>query len=216
MLQDGRFRPVGSKRELSSDFRLLAATNRDLAEAVRRGRFRADLYHRLSVYPLQVPPLRERGRDPLLLAGYFLEQNRLRLRLRGLRLSADAQAALLRHDWPGNVRELEHLLGRAALKALARRTPRPAILTLEVMDLGLESPAPTAMPTDATPPSLSRTAIDPDLPLRHQVDAFQRERIRAALQQHQGNWAAAARALGLHAANLHRLAERLGLKPRAD
>ncbi|MDK6792817.1 sigma 54-interacting transcriptional regulator, partial [Escherichia coli] len=86
------------------DVRLIAATNRDLAAEVRNGRLRADFYHRLSVYPLHVPPLRERARDVLLLAGYFLEQNRSRLGLSSLRLGADAQAALLAYDWPGNVR----------------------------------------------------------------------------------------------------------------
>ncbi len=85
--------------------RVIAATNRDLAEEVRAGRFRADLYHRLSVYPLPVPPLRERGRDVLLLAGYFLEEAPCAPRLaQPARLSAEAQAALLGYDWPGNVR----------------------------------------------------------------------------------------------------------------
>src|SRR5690606_18198624 len=141
VLQSGQLQRVGSDREHRVNVRVLAATNRDLAEEVRAGRFRADLYHRLSVYPLRVPPLRERGRDVLLLAGHFLEQSRARLHLRGLRLGAEAQAALLRHDWPGNVRELEHLLGRAALKALARQAERPRILTLEACDLDLQAAA---------------------------------------------------------------------------
>src|SRR5690606_26474079 len=95
VLQSGQLQRVGSDREHHVDVRVLAATNRDLAQEVRAGRFRADLYHRLSVYPLPVPPLRERGRDVLLLAGYFLEENRSRLGLRGLRLSTEAQKALL-------------------------------------------------------------------------------------------------------------------------
>lgn len=111
VLQSGQLQRVGSDREHRVDVRLIAATNRDLAEEVRAGRFRADLYHRLSVYPLRVPPLRERGRDILLLAGYFLEENRPRLGLRSLRLDHEAQAALLDYRWPGNVRELEHLVG---------------------------------------------------------------------------------------------------------
>lgn len=112
VLQSGQLQRVGSDREHRVDVRLIAATNRDLAEEVRAGRFRADLYHRLSVHPLRVP-LRERGRDILLLAGYFLEENRPRLGLRSLRLDHEAQAALLDYRWPGNVRELEHLVGRA-------------------------------------------------------------------------------------------------------
>ena len=192
------------------DVRILAATNRDLAEEVRAGRFRADLYHRLSVYPLQVPPLRERGRDVLLLAGHFLEQNRARLHLRGLRLASEAQAALLAHAWPGNVRELEHLLGRAVLKALARQPERPRILSLEAIDLDLETAQPIRQAATTIPP-----AATPDTPtgdLREAVDAYQRQLIQSALQRHQDNWAATARELGLDRANLHRLAVRLGLK----
>ncbi|RMP18679.1 Anaerobic nitric oxide reductase transcription regulator, partial [Pseudomonas amygdali pv. lachrymans] len=91
VLQSGQLQRVGADQEHHVDVRIIAATNRDLAEEVRSGRFRADLYHRLSVYPLLVPALRERGRDVLLLAGYFLEENRVRMGLRGLRLSAEAQ-----------------------------------------------------------------------------------------------------------------------------
>src|SRR5690606_5746577 len=140
---------------------------------------RADLYHRLSVYPLRVPPLRERGRDVLLLAGHFLEQSRARLHLRGLRLGAEAQAALLRHDWPGNVRELEHLLGRAALKALARQAERPRILTLEACDLDLQAAA-------VAPPPVANALVpmeEGEAPLgdlRQAVDDYQRRLIRAA------------------------------------
>ena len=114
-LQDGQLQRLGSDREHRVDVRLIAATNRNLAGEVRAGRFRADLYHRLSVFPLNVPPLRERGRDVLVLAGTFIEENRRRMGLRGLRLASGAQAALLAHAWPGNVRELEYLVARAAL-----------------------------------------------------------------------------------------------------
>ncbi|MFX4728997.1 sigma 54-interacting transcriptional regulator, partial [Acinetobacter baumannii] len=76
VLQGGQLQRIGAEQEVHVDVRVIAATNRDLAEEVRAGRFRADLYHRLGVYPLHVPPLRERGRDVLLLAGRFLEQNR--------------------------------------------------------------------------------------------------------------------------------------------
>ncbi len=139
VLQDGQLQRVGSDREHRADVRLIAATNRDLAEEVRARRFRADLYHRISTYPLHVPPLRERGRDVLLLAGAFLEENRRRLGLRGLRLSSGAQAALPGHRWPGNVRELEYLMARATLKARGRLPARErgGIVTLDVADLGL-------------------------------------------------------------------------------
>lgn len=209
VLQSGQLQRLGSDREHRVDVRVIAATNRDLAAEVRAGRFRADLYHRLSVYPLPVPPLRERGRDVLLLAGYFLEQNRARLGLRSLRLSQEAQKALLGHDWPGNVRELEHLIGRAAIKALARHEERPRILSLDVQDLDL--------PTAKAPPSVAGLpAAGEPLPagveLRSAVDAFQRRLIEQCLARHQGKWADAARELGVDRANLSRLAKRLGIR----
>jgi anaerobic nitric oxide reductase transcription regulator len=140
VLQSGQLQRLGSDQEHRVDVRLIAATNRDLAEEVRSGRYRADFYHRLSVYPLNVPALRERGRDVLLLSGFFLEQNRSRMGLGSLRLSPDAQAALLHYSWPGNVRELEHLIGRSALKALGNCKTRPRILTLTAADLDLPTP----------------------------------------------------------------------------
>lgn len=209
VLQSGQLQRVGSDREHHVDVRVIAATNRDLAAEVRAGRFRADLYHRLSVYPLPVPPLRERGRDVLLLAGYFLEENRSRLGLRGLRLAGEAQKALLAHDWPGNVRELEHLIGRAALKALARHGERPRILSVELVDLDL--PGASAAASAAGEAPHARPAVVGE-DLRTAVDAFQRQLIEQCLARHQGRWAEAARELKVDRANLSRLAKRLGIK----
>jgi anaerobic nitric oxide reductase transcription regulator len=206
VLQGGQLQRIGAEQEVHVDVRVIAATNRDLAEEVRAGRFRADLYHRLGVYPLHVPPLRERGRDVLLLAGRFLEQNRARLGLRGLRLAPDAQAALLAHDWPGNVRELEHLISRAALKALAGTHDRPRIVTLDAAHLELSPPAPSETPAPVSDPA------GPVGDLRSAVDRLQREAIAGALDRTGHNWAAAARELGLDRANLQRLAKRLGLR----
>ncbi|HEX7638150.1 MAG TPA: nitric oxide reductase transcriptional regulator NorR, partial [Burkholderiaceae bacterium] len=150
VMQSGQLQRVGSDREHHVDVRVIAATNRDLAEEVRQGRCRADFYHRLSVYPLQVPPLRERGADVLLLAGGFLEENRARLGLSSLRLTGQAREALQAHDWPGNVRELEHLIARSALKALSAHRGKPRILSIAMADLGLDEPAATA-PAPAAP-----------------------------------------------------------------
>lgn len=169
VLQDGQLQRVGSDREHRADVRLIAATNRDLAEEVRARRFRADLYHRISTYPLPVPPLRERGRDVLLLAGAFFEENRRRLGLRGLRLSARAQTVLLAHRWPGNVRELEYLIARATLKARGRlpARERSGIVTLDVADLGLARDPATDLAADlaadpAAAPGLDG-GLDPEL-----------------------------------------------------
>ncbi len=211
VLQSGQLQRLGSDREHHVDVRLIAATNRDLAEEVRAGRFRADLYHRLSVYPLRVPPLRERGNDILLLAGYFLEQNRPRLGLRSLRLTREAQAALVGYPWPGNVRELEHLIGRASLKALANHSQRSRILSLGVEDLTLNSLQKGVDENRAAETSSDSDSV-PTGGLRPAVDAFQRRMISQSLERHDGNWAAVARDMGLDRANLNRLAKRLAIK----
>ncbi|WP_304304302.1 nitric oxide reductase transcriptional regulator NorR [Pseudacidovorax intermedius] len=224
-LQEGQLQRVGSDREHHVDVRLVAATNRDLAAEVKAGRFRADLFHRLSVFPLRVPPLRERGRDVLLLAGSFIEENRRRMGLRGLRLSAAAQDALLAHDWPGNVRELEYLIARAALRARARgdggtglASGLGPIVSIEREDLALDAAEAPSTPGGAmaggTETAAGGTVAACDL--RQEVDGFQRRKVEAAIAAHPGNLAAAARALGMDRANLARLAGRLGVAvPRA-
>ena len=215
VLQSGQLQRLGSDREHRVDVRLVVATNRDLASEVRAGRMRADIYHRLSVYPLPVPPLRERGRDVLLLSGFFLEENRCRLGISSLRLEPDAQEALLAYEWPGNVRELEHLIGRSVLKALGRQSPRPRILSLSAQDLGLPSPDPMSRPWDddstslGAPAAVTKSAV-PAPGLRQTVEAFERRLIEQCLLRHQHNWAAAARELQMDRANLARLARRLG------
>lgn len=121
VLQYGDIQRVGDDRSLRVDVRVLAATNRDLRQEVVEGRFRADLYHRLSVFPLSVPPLRERESDVVLLAGYFCEQCRLRMGLARVILAEAARNRLQKWSWPGNVRELEHAIHRAVVLARATR-----------------------------------------------------------------------------------------------
>ena len=207
-LQNGEIQRLGADQPRRVNVRVIAATNRSLREHVRDGTFRADLYHRLSVYPVPIPPLRERDHDVLLLAGRFLELNRARLGLRSLRLSNAAEDALRHYRWPGNVRELEHVISRAALKAVIRGAQRKDIVTLEpdMLDLdGVELPGDAAAAPDYG-------AGQPPASMQQIVENSQRQAIRAALAQHQGNWAASARQLGLDASNLHKLARRVGLK----
>jgi anaerobic nitric oxide reductase transcription regulator len=219
VLQSGQLQRLGSDRDHHVDVRLIAASNRNLADEVRAGRLRADFYHRLSVYPLPVPPLRERGRDVLLLAGFFLEESRSRLGLGGLRLDAGAQAALLAYDWPGNVRELEHLLGRSVLKALGRHAQRPRILSLEAVDMDLPGEAGGALVDTAgeaiaaasPAPSLTSSVRGEGRSLRDAVQAFERTLVVDTLAANGFNGAAAARALGIDRGNLVRLAKRLGV-----
>lgn len=206
-LQNGEIQRLGEDTPRQVDVRIIAATNRQLRDSVRAGHFRADLYHRLSVYPIPIPPLRERGSDVLVLAGHFLELNRTRLGVRSLRLSADAEEALTRYDWPGNVRELEHVISRSAIKALSRGAQREDIVTLEPELLDL--------PLTSMPGTVSDTSLSPRQPLETlqvSVARIQRETIRHALEQAEGNWSAAARLLDVDASNLHKLARRLGLK----
>ena len=210
VLQNGEIQRLGADKPLHFDVRIIAATNRNLRDSIRDGHFRADLYHRLSVYPVPIPPLREREQDVLMLAGHFLELNRTRLGLRSMRLSPAAERALLAYDWPGNVRELEHVISRAAVKLLSRGVSRTQILTLEPELLDLER---NADQLSVIAPSAATTELGASLgTLRESVEDCQRQSIERALQSCAGNWASAARALDLDASNLHKLARRLGLK----
>lgn len=140
-LQNGEIQRLGSDKTHKVNTRIIAATNRNLKEYAVQGKFRTDLYHRLSVYPVFIPPLRERGKDILLLAGHFLEFNRTRLGLRAIRLSPETEQALMNYQWPGNVRELEHVISRAAIKMLSAGTARTAIMNIEPDFLDI-TPAP--------------------------------------------------------------------------
>ncbi|MEX3776460.1 nitric oxide reductase transcriptional regulator NorR [Pseudomonas sp. MYb118] len=209
-LQNGEIQRLGADKPLHVDVRIIAATNRHLPDSIRDGLFRADLYHRLSVYPVPIPALRERGNDVLMLAGHFLELNRARLGLRGLRLSPSAERALLAYGWPGNVRELEHVISRAALKELSRGTSRSLIITLEPHVLDLDS-AMNAQGAIAEPAQEEAQGV-PFQALSDAVDDCQRQKILHSLRLADDNWARAARMLEVDASNLHKLAKRLGLK----
>ena len=211
-LQGGTVRRQGAAKARAVDVRVIATTNRSLREQVQGGAFRADLYHRLSVYPITIPPLRERGRDVLLLAGRLLEVNRARLGLRSLRLSPEAKQALRRYAWPGNVRELEQVIGRAALKAVSRGATRTEIVTLGAELLDLDA-APAAAPAPSAGHLAADAAAEGAGTLRERVEACQRAAIEQALAAHRGRWAGAARELGLDPSNLHKLAQRLGCAP---
>jgi anaerobic nitric oxide reductase transcription regulator len=202
-LQEGEIQRVGSDATIRVDTRIIAATNRDLASEVEEGRFRADLFHRINVFPLAVPPLRDRREDIPLLAGFFCDRIRRQLGTGPVRLTPDARSALQEFDWPGNVRELENVVSRLVLRA-SRNTERDAPI---VLDATLVRPEVT--PEGRRPATARRAA--PDASLKDQVDAFKRAVIQEALDTADGNWAAAARGLGVHRSNLHAVAQRLGL-----
>ncbi|PKN53832.1 MAG: nitric oxide reductase transcriptional regulator NorR [Deltaproteobacteria bacterium HGW-Deltaproteobacteria-14] len=207
-LQGGEIQRVGSDRVLRVDVRVVAATNRDLPREVDAGRFRADLFHRLNMYPIAVPPLRERHGDIPLLAGFFLDTYRRRLGLGPVRLTEAARRALVAARWPGNVRELDHLLGRAALRAGAG-TRRDAPVLVGVEHLQIEVPPPEWATPAAAGEIAAAARATPTL--SEAVEELKRTMVSRAVAESGGNWAAAARALGMARGNLHHMARRLGL-----
>jgi Nif-specific regulatory protein len=182
VLQDSQIRRVGDTVTRKVDVRLIAATNRDLRAEVDAGRFRQDLFYRLNVVPLQLPPLRERGDDILLLAQHFMEQfaKQQGKEIRGL--SAEARELLLRHLWPGNVRELENAMARAVALADNGAVLEPALF-------GLGAPVVRRWDGQHT--------------LRETLDAVEADTIREALRQCDSNVSRAARALGVSRQHLH-------------
>ncbi|HEY6362370.1 MAG TPA: nitric oxide reductase transcriptional regulator NorR [Vicinamibacterales bacterium] len=211
-LQQGEIQRVGSDRVHRVDVRVIAATNRNFEREVEQGRFRADLYHRLTVFPLRVPPLRERREDIPLLASHFADAAARRIGVAGVRLDASAKGRLVESDWPGNVRELENVVARAVLRAAAARgasAGAPDVVIITASHLDVASPAPAAAAAPATEESVPQGDARS---FREQVAAFERRLIATALERHGGNWAAAARSLGMHRSNLHHLATRLGLR----
>ena len=209
-LQNNEIQPVGQDNIQTIDVRVLAATNRDLKQEVEDGRFRADLYHRLSVYPIAVPALKERGDDISLLAGFFLEQARRKLGINQVKFRSDVLVFLNRYGWPGNVRELEHVISRSALKALARSTNKN-LVTITKEDCGpLDQDQPIAT-TQVKNTPLSTPTIDLSAGLRGATDDFQRSIITEVLEDANFNWAQAGRVLKTDRANLTRLSKRLGL-----
>jgi anaerobic nitric oxide reductase transcription regulator len=208
VLQSGEIQPVGQDHVEHVKVRVIAASNRDLEEEVRKGRFRADLYHRLSVYPLKVPRLNERGNDALLLAGYFLEKTSRKLGIRQLKLSKDAELALTDYSWPGNVRELEHVISRASLKAKSK-ADKNGIISLDKHFL--ELPDKSLITSAENIDQASQNEIIQTLDLNEATQTFQRHCIVRAFEQAKGNWSEAARNLKVDRANLMRMAKRLGI-----
>lgn len=196
VLQEKEIEPVGSNNLKPIDVRVIAATSRDLVADVRAGRFRADLYYRLNVVTLTLPPLRERLADLPLLCESLMERLARHLRLPPRNISAGALTRLRHHDWPGNVRELSNVLERA-LQLTDGDTLDEACLALILPPI----------------PAGSASAITvPDTLLDTAVIEAQRDAIRAALQAEDGNKTAAARRLGISRASLYEKLAALGLR----
>lgn len=207
VLQSGEIQPVGQDKVEHVDVRIIAATNRNLEKEVENEQFRSDLYHRLMVYPIYLPSLKDRGEDVLLLAGYFLERISRQLNIRQLRLTSEANSSLLNYSWPGNVRELEHVISRAALRAKAS-SPHQAIvsLTSELLEITSDKPVGNLPELDTNPANNL-----PNMSLKAATEAFQKRVIVHALQQADGNWAHTAKQLQMDRSNLIRMAKRLNI-----
>ncbi|HYO63590.1 MAG TPA: sigma-54 dependent transcriptional regulator [Pyrinomonadaceae bacterium] len=180
---------VGGRAPVPVDIRVVAATNRDLEREAESGVFRRDLYFRLAVFPVEIPPLRERGEDVLLLARHFAAQFGRELRGREAALGAEAEALLRAHAWPGNVRELENAIERACILA--------DTLTLEPRDLGLPPPrAARAADGESSPGEVDFSGTLAEVAERA-VRLVERRKIAEALNAHEGNKTRAAEALGV-------------------
>ena len=209
-LQEGEVQRVGADRPIRVNARIVAATNRELADEVAHGRFRADLFHRLEVFPLRVPPLRERRADIAILAGFFLDRHRVQLGLPQLVLAPAALAALEAAAWPGNVRELDHVIARAVLRAKLR-TRGEGALQVEAVDIdpAAELPGPHV---PAVRDTLARQIARGRVTLHDAVEQLKRDAVATTLDETSGNWAEAARRLGMNRSNLHHMAHRLGVR----
>lgn len=208
VLQSGEIQPVGKDSVEQVNVRVIAATNRNLQQEVEAGRFRADLYHRLSVYPITVPPLNVREQDVLLLAGFFLERTSRKLGIRQLRLSRDAELALQQYHWPGNVRELEHVISRASLKAKAKASANGIV---SVHRESLELPDNPSFTASLSKANIVYPPMSHESDLKTATQEFQKHCIVSAVTEAKGNWSEAARSLNTDRANLVRLAKRLGI-----
>ena len=189
-LQEREFDRVGGVRPIHVDVRIVAATNRDLDVAVKEGRFREDLFHRLNVVPIMLPPLRERREDIPALAHHFLQRFAEEAKKNLTEISEEALEKLSAYEWPGNVRELANIIERAVVLGQGQ--------SISSLDL---------------PPRIvaARTESQSDgISYRDAMDAYRRQLVMRALARTQGNRAAAARVLGLHEKYFLRLLKSLG------
>ena len=202
-LQQGEIKSVGADAVTKVDVRVIAATNVDLPKKIDDGRFRSDLFYRLNVLAVQLPPLRERGDDILLLADRFLERLASRVGIPAKKLAPGAAEALRRHGWPGNVRELENALERALVMARGRMVE--------------EGDLPMASPKVSIPQQLMQRSFTPlglyELPFseakRAWLERFETRYVQKALERSAGNLAEAARQAGLDRSNFRRIVRKL-------
>jgi len=191
VLQDGEITRVGSTKAKKVDVRIVSATNVDLEQAADNNKFRKDLFYRISVFPVKVPPIRQRGEDSLLLARYFLKKYCETYGAAQLKFSSDCEKAILAYDWPGNVREIQNHIQRAVITATAN--------TIGRAELGLKAPESTQVST-----------------LREAREALEREMVQNAISRFPNNLTNAAKILGIDRKSLRILIEKFNMSAGAD
>jgi two-component system nitrogen regulation response regulator NtrX len=192
VLQEQTFQRVGGQQTVKVDVRVLAATNKSLEAEIANGSFRSDLYYRLNVIPIEVPPLRARGNDIPLLAEHFLRRFAAEEGQPKKKLAAGGAGKLKAYHWPGNVRELRNVIERLAILLPAE--------TIEAEDIQLGARPETA------------PEIASNLPLREARDEFERQYILARLRDHAGNVSRTADTLGVERSNLYRKLHAYGIR----
>jgi transcriptional regulator with GAF, ATPase, and Fis domain len=191
-LEECEFRRVGGTSTLKVDLRFVAATNRNLKDAILQKTFREDLYHRLNVFPLEIPPLRERGEDILLLANHFIFKYNKRYKRSVVGITPEAYSRLLNYSWPGNVRELKNIIERAVIMSKTDTLTQEDFLEMSLTNSG------DILTTDK---------------LKNAVDVARKQAIINAFKKSGGKHAEAAKILEVHPIHLHKLIRTLGLKP---
>jgi two-component system nitrogen regulation response regulator NtrX len=208
VLEEGEIERVGGDKPFAVDVRVVVATHRNLEEQVRQGTFREDLYHRVFVFPIVLPPLRERREDVRVLAEHFVrqleEQNNWKLR----KLSPEAIAELDRYSWPGNVRELRNVVERVLLLAPGD------VVDAETVRRALPGAAVSVGGAGADGKGLSGAALENGM-LSQRVEAFERETLLAELKRHHHHMTNTAKALGLERSHLYKKCQQLGIDLRA-
>jgi two-component system nitrogen regulation response regulator NtrX len=189
ILQEKKFERVGGNKLIDMDVRVLAATNKDLEEEMKAGRFRQDLYYRLHVIPLVVPPLRERKEDINPLAERFILDFTTKEGLEPKTLTDEAMALLMKHDWPGNVRELKNIIERMIIL-----TPDDEITTKDIPPLNIKEESEAAFGSQSVAGDSFKDA---------KMD-FERQFILKKLEENEGNISKTAEAIGLERSNLHK------------
>ncbi len=203
VLVDQSFQRVGGTDYVTVDVRVICSSTRDLREEIANGRFREDLYHRLNVVPFMVPPLRDRPLDIPILVEHFMNRSAETLGLSPRQVTADAMAALQRHDWPGNVRQLRNIVENLVIMAQGNE----AAISLDMLPMDISSPTPTAVRDNGETEVMS-------LPLREARENFEREYLMAQIGRFGGNISRTAEFVGMERSALHRKLKSLGIPTR--